>query len=408
MMKKSDIYLIKCSLFIFLSLVIMNSIKFNNAVTIIGSVGKLVFCSFFIFTVLLLTRRPKYNLRLFQKLNYILIFALIVFFSFLFFIAESDSKNLLANIAIPIYLYFFYLLSKLFIRINTGENFLLLSKIEFFKVFRFTLFFHICLWFPIALIIGLNMFEVDGGFGGFFQDEIHFGLYMVTGFLVCFYLRYNQFKSDKSLSNLVQMLIFLLGAMFASRNALLIILTAVTFFFVISRVKNKFYMIAIILLPSLLLNVDTLLAGFSVEKINELSSGRFVIWQLAVTEIFDGGYLIGKGLFNLNGVVLNKNTDVGIYYFDDLETLSFHSSYVELFAGGGLVALILFFRLIFKIWKRFSNIEKGIVIGILIGAIFESFLMQPFMLIPCLFYFILIINSLDIEIKKRMEKLFYS
>lgn len=402
-MELGDKVVVKSGLFIFLSLVIMNSIKFIPLITVIGSIGKLVFCAVFIIFVFLFIKRSIFKIKFLEKLSFFGIGFLIVGFSIIFYLKNGSSENLLANCVLPIYIYFYYLVCKLLLRLNADNPFPQSSKFDILSIFRLTLFSHLCIWFPVAFLMGVNMFEIDGAFGGFFQDEIHFGLYMVTGFLVCFYLRFNGSKKDRSLLNLCQMLIFLVGVMFASRNAFLIVVTVITFFFAVSKFKRKLYIFPIVLLPLLVVNIDVIISGFSIEKLNEISSGRYFIWQLAITSMVEDGYLIGKGLFNLNGLVLKSNVGTGIYYFDDLDTLSFHSSYIELFAGGGILAIFLFFRLVVRTWSRCNAMDKSIILGILIGALFESYLIQPFMLIPCLFYFIVIINNIESHLNQGVK-----
>ena len=235
-------------------------------------------------------------------------------------------------------------------------------------------------------------------YGGFFQDEIHFGLYAVTGLFVTLYLRYNNFWADKSMFNVTQIGIYLVICCITSRNALAIVLAALVYFFIVSKVKNKFYAFLLLIFALLVVNLDLIALDLSFDNINYVSSGRFLLWTMAFLSIMETGFFMGKGLFNLNDIVLEENKFTGFYYLDSLDTLSFHSSYIELLAGGGIIVLILFFVVIIRTWPKFGKLEKSIAFGILLGAVSESYLVQPFMLISSLFYFILLLNNSTAEI----------
>ena len=247
------------------------------------------------------------------------------------------------------------------------------------------------------------MFEVDGNFGGFFQDSIHFGLFVTTGFLVSLFLRYNSYNKDKSIFNLILLIVYLGISLFTSRNSILIILVTIIYLFLVPKAKNKIIIFLIILLPIFIINSDIIFHGLNEDSINEFTSGRSTIWSLAISKIIENNILIGHGLFNVNDMVLQENVGIGFYYLDKIENLSFHSSYVELFAGGGLIVVIVFFRIIIKSLSRLNGVDKGILVGVLIGGLFESFLTQPFMLISCLFYFILFANNMKIVVKSKRK-----
>ncbi|WAC01151.1 hypothetical protein N7U66_13425 [Lacinutrix neustonica] len=252
--------------------------------------------------------------------------------------------------------------------------------------------------FVLAFARGINMYEDDGGFGGFYQDEIHFGFFVVTGFLLSFYFRFNNLVRDTSIFNTSLLLVYGGIALFTSGNAFLIILVVLIYYFIISMVKNRFYKVILFTLTFIGVNISLMFQDFSELDLISFTSGRYQIWSLALESMFTNNLLLfGNGLFNLNDVVLSQNKYIGFYYFDNLKSLSFHNSYIELLAGGGIFVLLFFFIIIRNTWKYLNRVNRSILVGILVGATFESFLVQPFMLISILLYIIIILNNTEIK-----------
>ncbi|WP_344927097.1 hypothetical protein [Aquimarina addita] len=385
----------------------MNSIKFSSLITTIGSVGKLLFCLLFIGAVILLVNKEKIKIEFIRRKESIIIFSLLLIFATCYILLTGSRTNMLPNLAFPVYFLFYYFLVKLILRSIEINNKWDLSKVIQFRilsVFRKALYINFFFWFAIAIVGRIPMFEESGGFGGFFQDEIHFGFFVVTGFLISLYFRYNDTIRDTSYFNLI--LLFMYGgmALFTSRNAFLIILVAVFYYFIISKIKNKFYRVFLFTIVIIGVNVNFLFQDISEKEIIEITSGRYSIWVLAFEEMFARGFLIlGNGLFNLNDIILKQNQGIGLYYLDSLNSLSFHNSYVELVAGGGVIIIFFFIKIILKTWKSLTTINRSIVASILVGATFESFLVQPFMLIACLFYFIIIINNTTVRVRIKKD-----
>ncbi len=404
-MNKIERRVLEISLIVFLTLVIMNSIKFIGIVTTIGSVGKLLFCLSFIGGIALFIDRGKIKITFLRKVEWFFVIASLLLFALYFVVSTNTRINLLPNLAFPIYFVFYYFLIKLFIRVYRPKAGVAVSNIvqlKIFDIYRKTLFVNFIFWFVLAKGAGINMYESDGGFGGFFQDEIHFGFYVVTGFLVSFYFRYNSISRDTSFVNLMLMLMYGGVAMLTSRNSFLIIVVALTFYFGISNVKNQFYRVWLSTILIIGIVIGLIIQDFSEADVIEITSGRYQIWMLAFEEMFSRNFmLLGNGLFNLNDVILRENKGIGFYYLDTLENLSFHSSYIEILSGGGILVLIGFFRILSKTWKTLDWVEKSMLIGILVGATFESFLVQPFMLIASLFYVIVISKNTTPRIKVK-------
>ncbi|MDO1513693.1 hypothetical protein Q2T41_13600 [Maribacter confluentis] len=381
----------------------MNSIKYFSIVEMIGTYGKLGIVLISILVFAPFVNRIGFRFTLRNVWAYWLIYLLLIFFSILYVFSYNEVGNLVYNITLVFYLFFYFFM----INVLWGINFIKqkvesfeITKVEIFKVFRNALFWNLIFWFLIALINNYNFDDDFGDFGGFFQDKIHFGLFATTGFLVCFYMRYNDIERDDSKFNLIQILIYSVFAFYTSRNAILIVSVAVLYYFIIYNAKNYLYAIILSIIPFFLFYFDEIFYGISTERLNGLSSGRLEIWRITLIELFEKGIFFGNGLFNINNLVLEKNIGTGFHYLDTLEFLYFHSSWVELLAGGGVVVMLLFLWIIIKSWMYFSRIEKTVVFAILLGSTVESYLTQPFMLISILFYFVLIMNNSQMRVIK--------
>ena len=407
-MNKAEIRAIEISLVIFLTLVIMNSIKFVSAITSLGSIGKFLFVLVFIGGAFAFVDKEKIRISTLRFREWAIVVGLILFFAFVYMATTGDRYYLMPNIAFPLYFIFYFLLIKLYVRLHplvSGQQILKQLQYKLLSVFRTTLWFNFVFWFPLAILFRAQLFEESGGFGGFFEDEIHFGLYMVTGFLVSLYFRFNTIRRDRSYFN--TFLLFLYGgtALFTSRNAFLIIVAALFYYYGVSKIKKHFYRVASFVLFFIGVNAFVIIRDINKAKLIEITSGRYQIWLLAFEEMYSKGkYFVGSGLFNLNDVILRKNKGVGFYYLDDLDSLSFHNSYIELLAAGGIIAFVFLIIAIGKTWKKLTRIDKSIVASILVGASFESFLVQPFILIAVLFYMILIINTIQVKVKIKKKK----
>ena len=408
-MRKEEKVWLDRSLLIFLTLVIMNSVKFIGIVATLGSVGKFLFCILFIAIIFALVDKEKYTIQFIFEKSYFVITGLLLLFSFLFIFKTGTRANLLPNLAFPLYFLLYYYFIKLYIRANKNNTLIdtiNAVKFQILSIYRKTLFLNFIFWFIVAIGLGINMWEVDGGFGGFFQDEIHFGFYVVTGFLVSFYFRFNTTFRDLSRFNLLLLCMYGGIALFTSRNSFLIIAITLFFYFFIFKIKNRFLKVFTFFSSIILVILSIIAKDLSEADIIEITSGRYNIWALAFDKITNTNYLLlGDGLFNLNDVILQNYKGVGFYYLDSLDSLSFHSSYIELLAAGGLFAVVLFVRIISKSWISFNRVEKSMISGMLVGAMFESFLVQPFMLLASLFYFIVIINNMVIPVIKKNSKI---
>lgn len=381
----------------------MNSVKSYPIIEFIGTYGKLAIIIISILVFAPFLNRNGYSTKLRNYWALAIIYVLLVLFSLLHSLRYHEVGNLIYNIVLIFYIFFYYFMIKilwgLYFKERNFKSFEF-TKLEIIKVYRAALLCNLIFWFSLAFINNINLSDDFGDFGGFFQDKIHFGLFSATGFLACFYLRFNDVERDKSKLNLVQLVLYAIFAFYTSRNALLIVVVAPLYFFIVHKAKNYFYVMMLLVVPLIVVYFDEVFLGFSTERLNGISSGRIEIWRLALEVIFENGIFNGSGLFNINDIVLENNLGTGFYYLDTLDFLYFHSSFVELLAGGGLIALILFLWVLGQSWKYYSRVEKALVSGILIGSIVESYLTQPFMLISSLFYFVYISNASQMRIVK--------
>lgn len=411
-MDKFELRFLKGSLFTYITLVIMNSIKFIGGISSLGSVGKLLFCLLFIFSVVTFMDRSRLKILFRGRIEWGIFVVLVLIFNFYYVVTSGSTSNLLPNLAFPIYFIFYYLVVKLFIidtQSKIQSNIAEVTIHRILLIFRKVLYFNFFFWFPLSIVGGAQFFQEEGGFGGFFEDEIHFGFYTVTGFLISFYFRYNTITKDTSFFNTLLLFIYGITAIFTSRNAPLVIFVTLMNYYFISSISNKYLKVSLHALSVITIGVILTFFRMTEAELVKFTSGRYTIWSYVMDEVLNNNALfIGKGILNLNEIVLAKHKGVGFYYLDSLDTLSFHSSYMEILSGGGVIALICFFVLIIRVWKLLNRIEKSITIGILTGAIFESFLIQPFMLIATLFYLIIFVKNMKIKLSRNdLEKSVY-
>ncbi len=380
----------------------MNSMKSYPLIEIIGRYGKLVIILPALIIFLPFLNHENISIKLRNQKAYLLMYALLILFSIAHVYNINELGNLVYNLLLFFYIFFFYLMIKILWGVNFKEQELKSlgnTKVTIIKTYRSALFLNLIFWFFLAFLTDQN-FNDEGDFGGFFQSKIHFGLYTATGFLTCFYMRFNSLERDTSKFNLIQMITFMILAFYTSRNAMLIVILTPIYYFLVFKVKRILNALPLLISPVLIAYFDEIFLGVSTENLNSVSSGRIEIWSIALENIVENGIFTGSGIFNLNDIVLQKNIGTGNYYFDRIDFLYFHNSFIELLAGGGLALLLLFIWIVVDSWRYFSRIEKAIMCSVLIGGALESYLTQPFMLISSLFYFILLMSNSQMKITK--------
>ena len=262
------------------------------------------------------------------------------------------------------------------------------------------------------LIFPLNMEIYDyaqGGFGdkglsAFLAKRTSFGLLSLFGVFVEFYL-YTEYKRVRYL-----FLMFSYSALlFLSDNRTTILMLVVFFslqiFYKIKKVFRDPYFRYLLNLFLLLGVVIFFL--FSYREILDLnyesiSSGRTMIWALAIHESTKDLFSIifGNGMFSLGHYIPEKYASLS-YHFQEVDILSMHSSYIEIFIASGVVGLIGFFVLIYRVWGRDSYLNS-IVLSILLIGIFEGVIIMP--TIPIIsFFWLIVIISLKEKFKRSQK-----
>lgn len=378
----------------------MNGISFEPLISNIGKYGKI-----FISVAGLIILFPIYYKgikRLRFTLNWLLLVigVLLVLFAVYNYLYHSLTDMLIYNIVLPVYILFYILIIKLLLRIyKKHEKPNLIVSFEIFSLIQKTLLINLIFWIFISVILKVNMIDSIGnrsGFGAFFQDKVQFGLYCAVGFLISFYLQCIVNSKSKINYNLIQMLLY--GCLLIttdSRNSQFIIVIAISYYILRKKIRYAIIPIILLVLLYVMLEFNSIVSLFSFNYFNQVTTGRLNIWMLALEEINSKGVFLGSGVFNLNSVVLSKNLGSGFYYLEELSFLYFHNSYIELLAAGGVIVLLLFFYLLYQSWLNLKLPERSIVLSLVIGGIFESYLVQPFLLISILFWFIILINSMS-------------
>lgn len=398
-------FLVKSFIFCYVTLVVMNSMKPYPVVEMIGKYGKLAIILLALMIFLPFLYHKSISIKLRNQWVYLLIYTSLILFSLIHVYFSNLLGNLVYNVLLFLYIFYFYVMIKILWHLNFKEQQLQSfenTKITIFKTYRSALFLNLVFWFILAFLTNKSFYD-NGEFGGFFQNEIHFGLYTATGFLTCFYMRFNNIEKDSSKFNMALMLTYLVLAYFTSRNAILIIIIAPLYYFLVFNIKKVLYALPILMSPVLVAYLNEISSNISTDRLNKVSSGRIDIWNLSLENIMEIGIFKGSGIFNLNDTVLQKNQGTGNYYFDRIDFLYFHNSFIELLAGGGIIALILFIWVLIDAWKYFTRIEKAIMCAIIIGGTLESYLVQPFMLISSLFYFILLVSTSQMKVLKLIK-----
>ncbi len=380
----------------------MNSIKPFPLVVDIGSYGKLFITIFAIILLIPIGKKIDIHIEDFNTSYLIALSSLIIFFTLFYSVNHFNVNSLIINMAFPLYFLFYFLLTKNWIYLNSnkegeGSNFKDMTIREILIVFKWTFAINLVFWMSIVLISDIDMSDSLNHFGGFMQSKIVFGLFASTGFFVSFYLRNMCYKPDKSVLNLVLLLIYAVLCWFTSRNAFLSILIVLVYYYISNVIRNGILVFSVLIIVLFGIEYYDDLGDNSYDYINSLTTGRFEIWRLVLNQIFNENILIGKGLFNLNPEILADNQGQGFYYLDKIDFLYFHSSYFEFLAAGGLITLILFIIYIRRSWKNLKRLDQSICVGLLFGGIFESYLTQPFMIPSILFYVIIISSNFHIS-----------
>lgn len=390
-----NINFIPISLSIFISLCIMNLIKWNEYINFIGQYGKILWVLFSILILFIITIRNNLFTISNNLIQILFITLIFIFFSFNTYFNSTNTlfKSTFSSLIFIVYILYFYLVINLISnQVNENNKIFTLNYIS--NIIIRTIIPNVILWTIIGnLLLGVNYYDSDptgsrSGLSLFTQDRMSFALLISTLFLTTFI--HQQLNKNYNYY-VILVTCFILIILSDSRTAQTIVLFFLTVYYLKSKIK---YIEIIILLFITFLIFITLINNitFNIDY-QEISSGRVYIWSLVLSELKNNLYLIGHGLFNMNEIILNKYISFN-YYFQRIDFLYFHSSYIQILAAGGLIALLLFIIMITKIYFNNHILIKAPIIGICVGALFESFIVSPIIPISCFLWLIILIGSI--------------
>lgn len=374
-------------LFLFVTFLVMNPITFNNnTFLLVGKYGKLFTAIIGIFVL----QKSRLQIKYFTIENIYLMFFWGI--CMLFLVVRTielgiDFALIQNNVLFIVFIYFLYLLSMTF-RIRHRR-----PKFYFFKYLALVLNINFFFWLTIAFIFGFNSWSEGPrtGLELFYDSYIQLGIFSCTAAIANFALmRYKTYKNRK-----IYFIMFVLYSVLVilsnSRNAQLVlcIFLLLNLLPYIRKIAIKyiyFLVFGLLIVLFFYFSGEILL----IESITYFTSGRSTIWFHVYEYYLQHSIFIGEGIFGLNDTILIANADSN-YYFADLTFLYFHSSYIEVITAGGIIGLVFFTIFIIKsLRERKKYYVVIIIISILIGGIFESYLLQPTILISFLFWYLII------------------
>lgn len=385
-LKNTSKYLFFC----FLTLCIVNGM-IQPVLHQLGQYGKIIIVLGSLIFFLGILPNIKRHIMIRKELLFLgIIFLLFIYYSLMFYL-NNNANAFTYSLLFICYLIFIFLIVNFNLINNRSEN-NLNEYYNFFKLYQKIFIFNIILWFAVALVLNLPMIGQDiggrTGFGGFYGARMAFGLLSVTGFIVSFYLYQEEIFIQKKRYQLFLTIIFLLLIMSSdSRTPQFIGIILVIHYYINKRLKYLLILIA----PFIIFYFLTVVDLDRSSDLNTISSGRVFIWDLVFKELLQNGIFNGYGVYNLNDLILEKYRHVSDF-FRHAPGLSFHSSYIELMAAGGLFSIIIFLYFNYKIYIKSSNIYQSMQISLLIGGIFESYIMSPNMPISMLYWIVVFIQ----------------
>ncbi len=380
---------------LFVTFLVMNVVTFDANIFLVGKYGKLVLASIGI--VLLEKDLKGFFFFVRKNILIVLFWILCLLFTGNRILSEGMNTELLqSNVLFIFFIYFCYLLVTSFKKVYHNPAY------HFFKTLANTLTINFVFWTLVALLLSLELWhtlEDRTGLGMFYGSYVQFGIFScvaaVTHFMV---VKFTSVKKSK-----MYFVLFLFYACLVvltnSRNAQIITLLVVLLSFLPYLKKVALRNIYIIVLALLLVGINLFSQGFLLDdNVSQVTTGRNWIWYYVFEHYQTNSVFLGEGIFGLNDTILNENISSN-YYFQRLDFLYFHSSYIEVFSAAGLLGLIFFVLYIMKSLKERKNLDLVVLlIAIVAGGFFESFLVQPTILTSFLFW-CLIVQTPKIEKK---------
>lgn len=363
--------------YLFTAFCIINGIK-HPIIHAIGQYGKILIAIISIIIFLFILNKIKEEIKVYKEhLLLILFFSLFILFSFSLFLNNKDIGSLTYSILFGAYLLFIYFITTVIVNKSEYNFYLLFQKIILVvSIIAFILAF--------ALNLSMHGEELAGrvGFGGFYSARMAFGLLSAVGFIITFFL----YQSNKKQKDFLLLFMFLCFVFLSeSRTPQIIIIIFLLHYYLPKKIKT---FILIFIMPIIVYYVI-----FSIDSntINTISSGRLFIWDIAYKEILNNGIFNGFGIYNLNDLILTKYKYAS-NFFEKSDEISLHSSFLSIIASGGIISLFIFLYINYIIYKNSTNIYQSIQLSILIGSLFESYILSPNMPISLLYWSTLFIQ----------------
>ena len=377
----------KLLLFLFVTCLIINPMTFSDPIIFIGKWGKLLVALIGIITLQKSTLQLKYFLR---KSKWLLFFwVLCIFFTVVRVAVRGFNFNLIQyNLLFFVFIYFLFLLSLAFQSRHKMPNF------YFFKYVAKAININFVFWGAVTFLLSFDIWftlEDRTGLGLFYDSYVQFGIFACVGAIVNFaMLRYKATKNRKM--HLFFFIVFCFLAVLAnSRNAQFILAAflALNLFPYLKRVSIKY--IYLIAFAGLIFGVFYFSQDFLLNEVfTELTTGRSAIWYYIFDYYSQSPIWLGEGIFGLNSTILENNLSSN-YYFQHLDFLYFHSSYLEVLCASGILGFLFFAIFLLKALRDKKKFYiTVIIIAVLLGGLFESFLVQPTILVSFLFWYFII------------------
>ena len=374
---------------LFITFSIFNLYTFDLIQTL-GKFGKTIIVPYIIFYYFYKLTNHKilkidYSIILFSS------FLLIGSINYIFYTGKYE--GLIYSLIFISYLIYFYILIHQF-KESYGEDFfeILIKKLK--NIFLF----NIILGFAIAIVINQQLWvpnknELD--FGGFLGVSLLFG-WLSLSFFFTVYLQKDKNIIDYLLIISSIIFIFLSGG----RGAQLALISFFTFsfYFKLKYIYLHYYLhfiVKLLLFIIISIIIYYTVIYFSFSQINKITTGRLFIWDISIKNIFYNNiFYFGYGINTYSEYLLEKYLKIS-YYFQDLKqsdgNLSLHSSYLTILSAGGIVSLLAFFNVIYKvIIKNKDYLFLALISSLLIGGIVEQFIMSPNIPISTLFWIVII------------------
>jgi len=318
-----------------------------------------------LFIILLIGNRDIYK-KVYTKITFLIL--VILFYSFALIInLINPTLNITPNVKL-----LFTLLAFLFIVTyifkNSEQfslNYILFEKVLFYAVSLISLFLL------ISFLINIDIFEsirtssiVNYGHWRFHSKQNLIA--MCIPFLINYYF------SNKNKTNLILLVIIILGTFSAQGRTAIITLTTGIFIYVIYDViSRKCFNIKniLIMLLFILFSISFVLymSGSSFEKLQFHNSGRYEGWLVFIDYIKEGNTLFGYGI----------EGSYNIYKSGILKFSHPHNSFIEVLFSLGVIGFSLFLILLFiYIYTIFKLDNKTFNKHVAYSFLFSLLLMQ--------------------------------